>query len=146
MGLQPKFPPPHEASTAESYGHIQPSGIGGHSTTQSFTEDQRSRNRTTDHGARPICVQCNKDFGRIREFERHLKEVHMPWRRCPFCDFMWARPDRIKAHIVTCHAETFTPEMLEGIKALSGRRVIEFIDAYYYVPTMEATSGSLNPS
>jgi len=42
------------------------------------------------------------------------------------------------------HAKTFATEMLEGIKTLCGRRVIECLDAFDYVPDVEATLPSLN--
>jgi len=67
----------------------------------------------------------------------------MPRRRCPFCHFMWARPHKIQTHLITDHAEIFTAEMLEGIRALRGRRVIEFVDGYDYVPDVETTLQSL---
>jgi hypothetical protein len=54
----------------------------------------------------------------------------MPPRQCPFCNFRWTRPDGIKAHLVVRHAKKFTAEMLAEIKALRGRRFIEFVDAY----------------
>jgi hypothetical protein len=72
-----------------------------------------------------------------------MKDIHTPRRQCPFCKFMWTRPAKIKAHLVTDHAEIFTAEMLERIKALRGRRVIEFVDGYDYVPDVEATLQSL---
>jgi len=43
------------------------------------------------------------------------------------------------------HAERFTAEMLQVFKALRGRRLIAFVDAYDHEPyvTMEATLQSL---
>lgn len=61
----------------------------------------------------------------------------MPRRQCLFCHFMWTRPHKIQTHLVTDHAEIFAAEMLEEIKALRGRRVIEFVDG------VEATLQSL---
>ena len=106
-------------------------------TAQRVIEDRRSR--TTGDREQPICVYCNKEFGRSQELKRHVKDVHMPRRRCPFCPFVWARPGKIKAHLVADHAERFTAEILEGIKALCGRRVIEFVDAYDHIPDVDAT-------
>jgi hypothetical protein len=80
--------------------------------------------------ARPACVLCNKDFGRVQELKRHQNENHMPRRRCPFCHVPWTRPNVMKAHLMDRHAERFTAEMLEAISALRGRRFLEFLDAY----------------
>jgi len=113
-------------------------GTGGNLPAQSVTTDQRSR--TSGGRARPICVYCDKEFRRVQELKRHLKDIHMPRRGCPFCPFMWTRPGQIKAHLIADHAEQFTAEVLEGIKALCGRRVIEFVDAYDHVRDVEATS------
>lgn len=85
--------------------------------------------------ARPVCGTCGGDFGRDQELKRHVKDIHMPRRRCPFCNVTWTRPAIIKAHLIDDHAEQFTEEELIGIKALCGRRVTEFLDAYDYIPT-----------
>ena len=87
--------------------------------------------------ARPICEYCEEDFGRVQELTRHVKDVHMPRRRCPFCDITWTRPAKIKAHLIADHAEKFTAEVLKGFKALCGRRVTEFLDAYDYIPEVD---------
>lgn len=115
-----------------TYYYNKPHGTGGHSNS---TIDQRKRTR--GRRARPICVPCNKDFGRVQELKRHLIEKHMPLRRCPFCDVPWTRPSGMKAHLVARHAKRFTAEMLEAIKALRGRRFIEFMDAYNYRPDLD---------
>jgi len=97
------------------------------------TKDQSSR--AMGLRARPVCTYCGEDFGRVQELNRHVKDIHMPRRRCPFCDVTWTRPAKIKAHLIADHAEEFTEEVLIGIKALCGRRVTEFLDAYDYIPT-----------
>jgi len=59
---------------------------------------------------------------------------------CPFCPFTWTRLCKIKARLISDHLEIFTAEMLQRIKTLYGRRVIEFVDAYdYHIPDVEAT-------
>jgi hypothetical protein len=52
---------------------------------------------------------------------------------------MWARPDKIKAHIMSGHAKRFTTEMLDELAALCSRRVIEFLGGYRHGLNMEAT-------
>jgi hypothetical protein len=137
-GLQPNAPAP-VANVAQFHNHAQPHGIGEHFTIRNIMEDNQNQSRTISSGGRPACLHCGKDFGRVQELRRHVKEKHMPWRRCPFCDFMWTRPDKIKAHIMVEHAERFTAEMLEGIKAFCGRRIVEFLDAYDHGSDMDAT-------
>jgi len=100
--------------------------------------------RTTDNQshamglrARLVCAFCEEDFGRVQELKRHVKDIHMPRRRCPFCNVTWTRPANIKAHLIADHAEKFTAEVLNRIKALCGRRVTEFLDEYDYVPDVD---------
>jgi hypothetical protein len=125
--------------------YFPPHGTGGHVNFQDATEDQPSSTMGASGKVRPVCVYCKKDFGRAQELKRHVKDKHGPRRRCPFCDFIWIRPSNIKAHLMAEHAEGFTAEMLEVFKALRGRRVIAFVDAYDHEPyvTMEATLQSL---
>ena len=92
------------------------------------TESQRIR--MVGGKARLVCAYCNKDFVRTQELARHVTDKHTPRRRCPFCNFMWTRPDKIKPHLVTNHAEKFPAEMLEAIKMLCGRDVVEFVNGY----------------
>lgn len=112
------------------------------------TAHQYKRNGTFSHGARHghVCSYCNKSFARIQGLKRHEMDKHMPRRQCLFCDFMWIRPDKFKAHIVIDHAEKFTAEILEGIKASSGRHFIEFLDAYNNAPSVEAVGGMATAS
>lgn len=77
-----------------------------------------------------MCVHCNIDFIRVSERNRHMRETHGSQRRCPFCDFMWARSYTIKAHTMANHAERFTAEKLGQLAALRGRRAIEFLDKH----------------
>ena len=131
MGLQPDYTA-HDASAIDSYDYHQPHGAGGHSNT---TADKRKR--TMGRRARPVCVHCNKDFGRMQELKRHLNEKHTPRRRCPFCDVPWTRPNGMKAHLMGRHVERFTAPMLEAINALRGRRFFEFMDAYDHSPDLD---------
>jgi len=117
MGQQPNSPP---------------YGTGVPFTVQDGTKPEDQRSRNVDGKVRPVCVYCNKSFGRDQELQRHMKDIHTPRRQCPFCEVTWTRPDKIKAHIVADHADKFTAEMLEGIKAFCGRRIVEFMDAYDY--------------
>jgi hypothetical protein len=87
---------------------------------------------------RPVCVHCNQDFGRVQELYRHVRDKHMPRRRCPFCGFMWSRPDKIRSHLLANHAERFTAEMPEGVKALCGRDIVEFVNGFDHGLDMEA--------
>ena len=80
--------------------------------------------------AQSVCVQCGGVFKRLQELKRHIRDKHMVRRRCPFCTFRWSRPNNIKVHIISEHAETFTAELLEAIKGLRGRDVIAFVDGY----------------
>jgi hypothetical protein len=57
-----------------------------------------------------------------------MKDKHDPPRQCPFCDFKWTRPDKIKAHIVADHQEKLSAEMLNYVEPLCGRQVVEFVD------------------
>ena len=95
---------------------------------QSTAED--NRNHTVCRGTRPVCAYCARDFGRVQELKRHMDDMHMPRRRCPLCPFAWTRPGKIKAHLIADHAERFAAEMLEGIKALRGRHIVGFVDAW----------------
>jgi len=50
---------------------------------------------------------------------------------------MWTRPTKIKNHLIADHADKFAAGILEGFKALNGRRITEFLDAYNYLADME---------
>jgi hypothetical protein len=70
-------------------------------------------------------------FKRIQEFKRHRKDVHEPPRKCPFCDFLWTRPGKIKHHIKSSHGDIFTAELLGKFDSLNGKKIVEFLNRYY---------------
>jgi hypothetical protein len=47
---------------------------------------------------------------------------------------MWARPDKIKAHIVAEHQDRLSSEMLAGIKPLKGLQIVAFVDGFITDP------------
>jgi len=139
MEIQFKLPR-DEVSTRIFYYHdfrsnvvsqTQSHGRLSHSTIQNTADDQR---RTMSGGkARPVYAHCGIVFKRIQEYNRHIRDKHTDRRRCPFCDFEWSRPDKIKVHLISKHAKKFAiAEILEAFKGLRGRHVIEFVDAYDY--------------
>jgi len=151
-GQQPNFPP-DEASITEFYyimkedtvtltlyPQTQPQGIGGRFTTQSATEDMRNRTTGCTGKPHPACAYCSKDFGRIQELERHVKDAHMPPHQCPFCPFMWTRPAKLKDHLMADHAKIFSPEIQEKIKPLRGQAFIKFLGEYVRRLDVGATS------
>lgn len=75
---------------------------------------------------RPACL-CGKDFGRVQELNRHVREQHQPQRKCLFCEFKWARPEKIKAHILADHRNAFSTDDLKHVEILCGRRLLEFL-------------------
>lgn len=123
-------------------------GTGAQLTIQSAAVDQG--HRTTGRKKRPSssCPYCptGKDFGRFQELKRHVRDLHVPPSVCPFCDFPWTRPNKIKDHIISNHAGTFTAEFLEIFKAFSGRQVSEFLGAVDYGPYVDAALRSLSAS
>jgi len=62
----------------------------------------------------------------------------MPPSVCPFCDFLWTRADKIKDHIVSNHAGTFTAEFLLEFREFSRQQVSEFLGADDYGPCVDA--------
>jgi hypothetical protein len=74
--------------------------------------------------------------------QRHIRERHEAKRRCPFCKFMWSRPDKLKAHLISKHMENVPAGALESLR---GRRLLEFVDAYadarYPIKTMIISTG-----
>lgn len=127
--------PPHEASTLRlplirvnsNVSQAQPHETGEHVTIQSA--QGHGQRTSTRRSARPTCTDCNRDFLRIQELKRHLRDVHEPRRQCPFCGFTWTRPDKIKDHIITNHCSKFTAEKLEIFKALCGQNIVAFLAA-----------------
>ena len=151
VGQQPNFPPDEasitdfyyimkeDTATLTLYPQTQSQGIGGHFTTQSATEDMRNRTTSCTGKPRPACAYCSKDFGRIQELERHVKDVHLLPHQCPFCPFMWTRPGRLKDHFMADHAEIFSPEIQEKIKPLRGQDFIKFLGEYVHSSNVEPT-------
>ena len=84
----------------------------------------------TSRRVRPTCTDCNKDFLRVQELKRHLKDIHEPRRQCPFCGFMWTRPNNIKVHLLAKHRDNFTAELLVTIQAMRGQMIAKFLDSY----------------
>ena len=78
------------------------------------------------------CKICGRLFKKPHELGRHLREVHQQKRRCPFgsCKYNWKRADKIKAHITNVHSSNLCPLVTEGVRALRGKDVIEFVNAY----------------
>ena len=125
----------------------QPHGTDGQLTIQSTVVNQGYR--TTGPKKRPSsCPYCptGKDFGRFQELKRHVRDLHVPPSSCPFCDFTWTRPDKIKDHIISNHGDTFTAEFLIKFRAFSGRQVTEFLGADDYGPHVEAVLRSPSAS
>jgi hypothetical protein len=89
-----------------------------------------------DGNVQSVCLLCPSVFKRIQELKRHIRDKHMDRRRCPFCTFRWTRPNNIKVHIISKHAERFTAELLEAIRDLRGRQVIAFVDGYDNEPDL----------
>ena len=79
---------------------------------------------------RPTCTDCKREFARVQEFKRHLKDKHEPRRQCPFCNLRWTRPNVIKVHLLAKHRRNFTAELLVTIQALRGQGVVAFLDGY----------------
>ncbi|KAH9036275.1 hypothetical protein EDB84DRAFT_1437696 [Lactarius hengduanensis] len=70
------------------------------------------------------------ELGRPQDLRRHIIDKHMPRRQCPFCSHEWSRPDRIKAHLTEAHRDVLSAEVLQGICALRGQAVVNFLETY----------------
>ena len=106
--------------------------IGGHATIQRTDpgwQDSGSRN-VNCRKVRVVCTNCDRSFGRAQELARHRKDKHERPRNCLFCGFKWTRPSNIKAHLFAKHSENFTAEYLVMIRALRGRMMVAFLDAF----------------
>jgi hypothetical protein len=121
----------------------QPHRTRGHSGIRGATEDRR---RDAIGGrVRHVCADCNKSIAQLQGLRRHLRDNHIPQQRCPFCDFKWSRPERIRTHLMVNHTEQCTTEMQEKITSLRGRRdTEELLVAYFFDSNVEATLPSLN--
>ncbi|KAF8264647.1 hypothetical protein EI94DRAFT_440870 [Lactarius quietus] len=85
---------------------------------------------TTSSGVRHLCETCGKSFGRPQDVRRHVIDVHMPRRRCPFCYYEWSRVNKIKAHLSGVHSNVFSAENLQSICALRGQDMVVFLDNF----------------
>jgi hypothetical protein len=98
----PMFLPPRRAPSSFTtfvikctlmlYPQPQTHGTGEYLPFQGATEDQGTR--AMDGNVRPVCVYCSKDFGRIQELKRHVKDKHMPGadaRGAIFCGLVQIR-------------------------------------------------------
>ncbi|KAH9173092.1 hypothetical protein EDB89DRAFT_1961238 [Lactarius sanguifluus] len=99
---------------------------------------------------RPLCEICGQSFGRPQDLRRHFKDKHMPRSQCPFCFYEWSRPDKIKTHLTDVHRDVLSAEVLQGICALRGQAVVEFLETYEMlrsvIPQIYASSTPLFPS
>ncbi|KAI9508849.1 hypothetical protein F5148DRAFT_839769 [Russula earlei] len=109
-------------------------GIRGHSLIEDHNRDG------VDRKARPVCSYCNKDFGRSQELERHVNDIHLPPRQCPFCTAKWTRAYQIKAHLLATHSKRFSHQILGKIEALRGQRLIDFLYGLVHRREVDATS------
>jgi len=118
---------------------------GGQLAIQSAAVDRGHRTKRRKKCPYPSCPTV-KGFGRDQEVKRHVRDKHMPQSVCPFCNFPWTRPDKIKDHIIFNHAYMFTVEFLVKFMAFSGKQVSEFLGADDYGPHVEKLLRSLGAS
>jgi hypothetical protein len=130
----PQLPPPEYA---------QPAGLA---TDVQVIEVAADASGNSPGGALRFCRPCGKSFIRNQELRRHWKQVHMPKRECPFefCRHEWteARPAKIKDHITEAHGSELLavvgsellPVVLQKIRDLRGKAVLEFVDAWAFDP------------
>ena len=74
------------------------------------------------------CTKCVKVFIRHQELARHIREVHDPPRKCPFCSYKWKRPDKLKSHLIIVHREEFAEDVFQRLHNLRGKDLIMFVD------------------
>jgi hypothetical protein len=113
----PQLPPPEAAQSADLATDVQVTEAAGDGNSPG--------------GALPLCWICSTSFKRSQELKRHLSQVHMPKRECPFgesCTHKWKRPAKIKDHIIEAHGSEFHPEVLQEIRKLRGKGVEKFLD------------------
>ena len=83
--------------------------------------------RSARHSMQPfVCAICGNRFGRTGPGFKAALELKD--RRCPFCDFEWARPDKIKHHIPMHHPDRSTAEVMAISQDLHGKNVVAFLD------------------
>ena len=110
--------------------------LSGERTTEVLPALQELFLDTEDRRPSGPVKESIKQFITIRQLYCHpvtvdyIRDKHTDRRVCPFCTFRWSRPNSIKVHIISEHAERFTAELLEAIKGLRGRDVIAFVDGY----------------
>jgi len=65
---------------------------------------------------------CNKKYRRLQELKRHTADKHEIPSKCPFCDYRWSRPERMRSHLINQHRHHFTEEERQEVRGLRGRR------------------------
>ena len=98
------------------------------------------------HKVRPTCTDCKREFVRVQELKRHLKDKHEPRRQCPFCGFKWTRPNNIKVHLLAKHREEFPAGLLIKIQAMRGQVISGFLDGCNQGYSVEVASHSIPQS
>ncbi|KAH9966462.1 hypothetical protein BC827DRAFT_1176049, partial [Russula dissimulans] len=72
---------------------------------------------------------CDKQYRRLQELKRHIRDKHKIPRKCPFCDTTWTRPETIRGHLVVQHQDDLTEEVCNDILKLRGQNdTIHFIE------------------
>jgi len=82
------------------------------------------------------CDRCFKYFSTHHGLRRHVKDKHEPRRRCPFCDFTWTRPGKIKTHILTHHDNQLSGEEIIELRNLRGWHPTTRFIARWVTPTL----------
>ena len=72
---------------------------------------------------------CKTTFGRPQECKRHFIDIHTSRRQClfPSCSYDWSRPDKIKTHLTMKHRAELPQEVLDGIRAKRGQRLVAYL-------------------
>ena len=72
---------------------------------------------------------CDKKYSRRQEQRRHIADKHEDPRSCPFCDFEWTRPVRIRSHLIGRHQHLLTEQGRRKIHGLRGlKATIGFLE------------------
>ncbi|KAH8985729.1 hypothetical protein EDB86DRAFT_2316370 [Lactarius hatsudake] len=114
-------------------------------SSSSWPTNDKSLRTSTEHqtvampsfglkGLDDVCQACGVRFRRLQELRRHEIDVHSPPRQCLFCHYQWKRPHKIKDHLLKVHCSELPPETLEGISALNGRGLVEFLETSEHLP------------
>ncbi|KAH9163729.1 hypothetical protein EDB89DRAFT_482440 [Lactarius sanguifluus] len=117
---------PHEMSTGAMFGSwfINDQILNTEQVT--VADSERLESLVDTPCGSYYCEMCDKRFGRLQELTRHKSQVHHPPRHCPFCPYLWKRPDKIKNHILYTHPE-FSHKTLKGLR---GKDIVEFLNTY----------------